>query len=514
MPQHAKLGAERKNVPSIPTHAAERPLVLALDLGSSSLRAIIFDRLGRELEETEGRVPTRWRRTPEGGVEADPDAVLGGAFEAIDRSLAAAGPLAQDLRAVGISTFWHNILGVGACGRPVTPLYSWADKRSAGAARTLRTRLDEEAVRQRTGCVFHPSYPAVRLFWLRGAAPDVFRTVRTWMSIGEYLALRCFGRAVCSVSVASGTGLFDQRRCAWDAELLEAVGINADNLAPLVDLDTPFVGLHPPFATRWPALAGIPWLPAAGDGALSNIGTGCVTSARAALAVGTSGALRVLRTGPVLLVPRALWNYRADRARVLSGGAVSNGGNVYRWLAELMAVGAPDEIERALRARPADGHGLVVLPFIAGERSPEWPLAARGAVVGMTLATEPLDLLQAGLEAVAYRFGRIWDELRGACPDVREIVASGGALLRSTAWMQIIADVLGHEVIASAEEEGSCRGAALVALEMLGDARAATVPAELGRLYVPDPARHARYRDARARQRFVEQALAPLQTET
>lgn len=514
MQQHAKLGTERKNVPTIPPRAAERPLVLALDLGSSSLRAIIFDRLGRELEGTEARVPTRWHRTPEGGVEADPDAVLEGAFQAIDHSLAAAGPFAQDLRAVGISTFWHNILGVGEDGRPATPLYSWADKRSAGAARTLRTRLDEEAVRQRTGCVFHPSYPAVRLFWLRGAAPDVFRMVRTWMSIGEYLALRCFGRTACGVSMASGTGLFDQRRCGWDDELMEALGIGTDTLAPLGDLDMPFVGLLPPYAGRWPALAGIPWLPAAGDGALSNIGTGCVTSARAALAIGTSGALRVLRTGPVPRVPRALWNYRADRARVLSGGAVSNGGNVYRWLAELMAVGAPEEIERALRARPADGHGLVVLPFIAGERSPEWPLAARGAVVGMTLATEPLDLLQAGLEAVAYRFGMIWDELRGAIPHVREIVASGGALLRSTAWMQIIADVLGHEVIASAEEEGSCRGAALVALEMLGDARAATFPAELGRVYVPDPARHARYRDARARQRFVEEALAPLQTET
>ncbi len=500
-------------MPSTPIRDAECPLVLALDLGSSSLRAIVFDRLGHELQDTEGRVPTQWRRTPEGGVEADPDALLEGACQAIDRALAAAGPSAQHVRAVGISTFWHNILGVGADGRPITPLYSWADKRSAGAARTLRTRLDEEAVRRRTGCVFHPSYPAVRLFWLREAAPGVFRTVRTWMSIGEYLALRCFGRTVCSVSMASGTGMFDQRRCAWDDELLEAVGITADRLAPLGDLDTLFVGLTPTYAARWPALAGIPWLPAAGDGALSNIGTGCVTSSRAALAVGTSGALRVLRTGSVPTVPRALWNYRADRARVLSGGAVSNGGNVYRWLADLMAVGAPEEIERALRARPADGHGLVVLPFIAGERSPEWPLAARGAIVGMTLATEPLDLLQASLEAVAYRFALMWDDLRGVIPDVGEIVASGGALLRSPVWLQIIADVLGHEVIASAEEEGSCRGAALVALEVLGAAQAATLPAELGQVYAPDLARHARYRDARARQRLVEEALTPLATE-
>jgi gluconokinase len=503
------LGAE--DVSSIPPREAEHPLVLALDLGSSSLRAIIFDRLGRELEGTEGRVSTEWRRTPEGGMETDPDPLLEGAFRAIDQACAAAGPAAAHLRAVGISTFWHNILGLGADGCPATPLYSWADERSARAALTLRTRLDEEAVRQRTGCVFHPSYPAVRLFWLRDAAPDVFRGVRTWMSIGEYLTLRCFGRTICSVSMASGTGLFDQRRCAWDDEIMEALGLRGDNLAPLGDLDAPLVGLAPAYAARWPILADIPWLPAAGDGALSNIGTGCVVPSRAALAIGTSGALRVLRAGPVPVVPRGLWNYRADRARVLSGGAVSNGGNVYRWLQGLTALGAPEEIEKALRGRPADGHGLVVLPFLAGERSPHWPLVARGAVVGLTLATDPCDLLQASLEAVAYRFAMIWDQVRDTFPAVREIVASGGALLRSPAWMQMFADVLGHELIASGEEEGSSRGAALVALEVLGAAEAATIQAPLGRVYSPDPARHARYRDARARQRRVEEALVPLQ---
>ena len=496
---------------SVPTRAAEPPCVLALDLGSSSLRAIVYDRRGRELQGTEGRTPSQWRRTPEGGVEADPNAFLEDAFVAIDRALAGAGPAAHDLRAVGISTFWHNIMGLGADGRPATPLYSWADKRSAGAAHTLRMCLDEEAVRQRTGCVFHPSYPAVRLFWLRASAPGVFRTVRTWLSMGEYLTLRCFGRTVCSISMASGTGLFDQRQCTWDAEVLETLGLGPDRLAPLADLDTPLVGLAPSYAARWPALARIPWLPAAGDGALSNLGTGCVMSSRAALAVGTSGALRVLRAGPVPAVPRALWNYRADRARVLTGGAVSNGGNVFQWLQERMALGASDEVERALRERPADGHGLVVLPFLAGERSPEWPLAVRGAVIGMTLATEPLDLLLASLEAVAYRFALIWDQLRSAIPEVREIVASGAGLLRSPAWMQIIADVLGHDLIASGEEEASSRGAALVALEVLGAVRADALPAALGPVYSPDPARHERYRDARARQRRIEEALAPLQ---
>jgi gluconokinase len=485
--------------------------VLALDLGSSSLRAIVYDARGREVAGTEGRTAWRWTLTPDGGVEGDPDVLLDGACVAIDRAIAGAGRSAQAVKAVGVSTFWHNIMGIDPGGRPTTPLFSWADERSAEAARRLRDRMDERAVHGRTGCRFHPSYPAARLLWLREARPDAWRATRTWMSIGEYLALRCFGRAVCSVSMASGSGLLDQERCDWDAEVLEAIGLTADRLPPIVDLGDPLVGLAPVYAARWPSLQQVPWLPAAGDGALSNLGTGCVGPSRAALAVGTSGALRVLGRAAPAGLPPGLWHYRLDRTRRLVGGAVSNGGSLFRWMLERFALEGPEAVERGLKLRKPDGHGLVVLPFLAGERSPGWPLRARGAVVGMTLATDPLDLLQAGLEAVAQRFALIWDEVREAVPGIREIVASGGALLRSPAWMQIVADVLGHEVVASAEAEGSSRGAALLALELLGAVRAEDVPAPLGVVFSPDPDRHARYRAARAKHLAVEAALGPLQ---
>jgi gluconokinase len=487
------------------------PVVLALDLGSSSARAIVYDARGREVEGTEGRSPWRWTATPDGGVEGDPDLLLDGAFAAVDAALATGGRLAPQIAAVGVSTFWHNIMGVTANGRPTTPLYSWADERSAAAAQSLRDRLDERAVRRRTGCVFHPSYPAARLLWLRAARPEAWRATMTLMSIGEYMTLRCFGRTVCSVSMASGTGMFDQERCEWDAEVLAAVGVRPDRLAPVADLDSPFAGLAPAFAARWPVLARRPWLPAAGDGALSNLGTGCVGPERAALVVGTSGALRMLRRVGPSEPPEGLWHYRLDRERLLTGGAVSNGGNVFRWVRDQFALGSPDEVEQALRSRRPDGHGLIVLPFLAGERSPRWPLNARGAVVGLTLTTDPLDLLQAALEAVALRFGLLWELLRAAAPEATEIVASGGALLHSPAWLQIIADVLGHEIIASAEAEGSSRGAALLALELAGMGRAEDSTVPLGIRYRPDPERHARYREARARHVRVEAALEPLQ---
>ena len=485
--------------------------MLALDLGSGSLRAIVYDRLGREVAGTEGRAPTEWTRTPDGGVEADADALVAGTCRAIDQALTGAGAVGADIRAVGISTFWHSLLGVDATGRPATPLYSWADGRSRSAIPVLRERLDEEAARRRTGCVFHTSYLPARLVWLRATRPDVFRAAHTWLGIGEYLALRLFGRAVCSVSMASGTGMLDLRRCEWDGEVVAAVELSPERLSPLGDLDAPLRGLLTEYAARWPPLAEIPWLPAAGDGALSNAGTGCAGRARAALSLGTSGALRVLWSGDVPDVPRALWVYRADRRRVLTGGAVSNAGSVYRWLREHLALGDPTALDAALRERAPDAHGLAVLPFLSGERSPFWPEASRGAIVGMTLATQPVDLVQAGLESVAYRLALVWDALQGAVPEAGEIVASGGALAHLPAWLQIIADVFGREIVRSAEDEGSSRGAALLALEALGAARIEEMPVPRASTIRPDPSRRARYQAARARHARLERALAPVE---
>jgi gluconokinase len=507
-------------VSTVGVREAERPLVLALDLGSGSLRAIVYDRLGREVAGTEGRTPTSWLRTPDGGVEADADALVAGTGAAIDAALAGAGAAASEIRAVGISTFWHNLLGLDARGRPVTPLYSWADGRSASAVAALRGRLDEEAVRRRTGCVFHPSYLPARLLWLRTVRPEAFTAARAWMSIGEYLGLRLFGRAVCSISMASGTGMLDLRTCEWDRAVVAAAEVSPDRLSPLVDLDEPLSGLRGEFASRWPPLARVPWLPAAGDGALGNIGTGCTGRGRTALSLGTSGAVRVMWSGDVPEVPRALWVYRAGRRRVLTGGAVTNGGEVYRWLREQFALGDPAHLDAALRERAPDSHGLVILPFLSGERSPFWPVASRGAIVGMTLATQPLDLAQAALEAVAYRLALIWDALgtvraagtpAGSASDAGEIVASGGAIAHLPVWLQIIADVVGREIVRSAEDEGSSRGAALLALEALGVLRVEEMPVPRAGVVRPDPSRHGRYQDARGRQARVERALGPLQ---
>ena len=147
---------------------------------------------------------------------------------------------------------------------------------------------------------------------------------------------------------------------------------------------------------------------------------------------------------------------------------------------------------------PPGGHGLTALPFLAGERSPGWRADARATVSGLTLATEPLDLVAALLESVALRLSIVHERLAPLAAPDHVVVASGGALLRSRAWTRMLADAFGRPVTLSHEAEASSRGAALRVLEALG---APTPPAAaLGAGVAPDPGRHAALREARERQ--------------
>ncbi|MEW5975020.1 MAG: gluconokinase [Acidobacteriota bacterium] len=483
--------------------------VLSIDVGSSSVRAIVYDAEANPVKGLAAHRSYEFNTTADGGVEVDASFLTNLVFECLDQVAARLKDRGIRPAGVAISTFWHNLLGIDAGHHPVTPIYSWADTRSLLAAQELKERLDERQVHSRTGCVFHTSYLPAKILWLQKSRPELVSRVVRWVSVGEFLETRLFGAAVCSFSMASGTGLFDQNRCDWDRELLGVLQLETEQLSPLADFNTPQTELLPEFAERWPALHRSSWFPALGDGACSNLGCGCHSQDRAALMVGTSGAMRVLWRTDSVTIPWGLWCYHLDRSRFLIGGALSNGGLLFDWLLETLRLeGAVADLEDRLAGMKPDAHGLTILPFLAGERSPQWKAHARAAIVGLSLHSTPWDILRAALESVAYRFANIAGLLNPAVPDLHEVIASGGALLRAPLWIQIMADVLGRPVIASEVPEASSRGAALMALEALGIVSdGATLPAPTGQIYHPDEERHARYQEGITRQQKLYQLL-------
>lgn len=486
---------------SIPTLAhAETPLVLALDLGTSSTRARLYDARGRAVAGVGAQTAYELRLTQAGAAEDDPAEAVARAARCVDAVLEQLGPAAARIGAVAVDTLASTCLALDARGQPLTPLLTYADTRGAEEARALQRQLDEPVVHDRTGCLLRSSYWPAQLAWQRRAQPALWRAAAHWVTLGDYLE-RCLfgGPGRVSHSAASWTGLLDRRRLVWDAPLMDGLGLRPGQLSPLVEAETPRTGLAAPFAARWPALAHVPWFPAVGDGAAANLGSGCTGPDRVALTLGTTGALRVVQA-QVEAVPAGLWCYRVDRQQALVGGATSEGGNVYTWLRQTVKLGDPAEVEAAVAAFPADGHGLTVLPFLAGERSPGWAGDIPATLHGLTLATPPIAILRASLEAVAYRFALIQARL-GLGGQARRLIASGSALQRSPAWAQIFADVLGQPVALSAEPEATSRGAALLALRALGALPSLdAAPAALGPEYLPDPARQARYQAAIERQ--------------
>jgi len=477
-------------------------MILALDVGTSSARAGAYDESGRPVDDVFHQVPCEPTVGRDGTAEHDPERLLDAIAACLD-AVCARVP-ARALDAVGVTTFWHGLLGFDHAGRPVTPIYMWGDTRSAADVAHLRATLDEAAWHARTGCHLHTSYWPAKLRWLARERAASIRHVARWGSVGELLELALFGAAGTSVSMASGTGLFDQERIGWDREALAVAGVGEDRLFPLVDRRDARAGLGRAWAARWPALRDVPWFPAVGDGAASNVGSDCTDPARIALNVGTSAALRILTDVPPAPT-RGLWRYRVDRRTSVIGGALSEGGNVHAWCRDVLRLADEDTTEAALAALDADDHGLTVLPFFAGERAPGWHGDRRGVLAGLTLDATPLAILHATLEAVALRLVRVYELLRPHATRDHVVVGSGGALRASAAWARIIANALGHSLLVSAEEEATSRGAALLALDALGrrPLRAST-PTPSGTTFDPDAARHARYREALARQRALE----------
>ena len=482
---------------------SESARILAVDVGSSSVRAELYDASGTREEGTETKLDYALEYTPEGGVAVDADELLDLIVRAIDGTLQRAGE--ASISGVAASTFWHSVLGLDREGRPTTPVLYWADRRGAGAARELRGGFDEAAVHRRTGCVLHSSYWPAKLLWLSRERTGDFERTERWVSPADYFYERFFGRTHVGTSMASATGLFDQNLRRWDGEVIEALPVEQTQLSPISD--EPLRGLQDEWARRWPALLDVPWFPAAGDGACSNVGSGCTRSDRLALMVGTSGAMRVLWKADSVEIPDGPWCYRADDKRFVMGGALSDGGNLVAWLRETLRLPEPEDTERLLAEMEPGAHGLTFLPLLAGERGPGWADEANGTVAGLSMSSTPVEILRAAMEAVALRFALIAEIIEEASPGEKEVIATGGGLLGSPTWTGIMADALGRPVTTSGIQEASSRGAALLALERLGELEIEEAKAPLGETFQPDPERHEIYLKALTRQRRLYEAV-------
>ncbi|MEP6961255.1 MAG: gluconokinase, partial [Acidobacteriota bacterium] len=465
-----------------------------------SVRALLFDESARQMEGYGTQVPYRIATTPDGGAEVDADELADLVLDCLSTLHNQVQSAGLTIAAVAGSAFWHSFLGVDAAGKPTLPILHLLDTRCVDYVNRVAD------THSRTGCMPHSSYWPAKLLWLAGNRADQMRSTVRWLSFPEYLFEKLFGRARASTSMISATGLWNQNAGDYDADTLAALPIRRDQLPDPSSFDQPETTLLPAFTREWPAFAGAQWFPALGDGACNNLGSGCIDRHRASLMVGTTGAMRIVVEAPSMEVPRGLWCYRVDSKRFVIGGALSNGGEVFAWAKRTLQI--PKEQEALLEAAVPGSHRLTVLPFFSGERTPYWRADLRAAITGLSFSTEPFDIMRASLEAVSLGFAEIYRLLAGQLGEESEIIASGGALLKSPGWTQMMADALARPLTACTEPETSCRGAALWAMERTGMIpNLAALPASTGGVFEPRAEHRAAYQQLRAEQQALYEKL-------
>ena len=476
-------------------------LVLAFDLGSSSVRSALFDDRGKMVAATLSQRRYAIRYTADGGAELSPQVLRRAAAGCVSETLRQRSRSASlrnvPLRAVSGCSFWHSLLGLDRQGVPVTPVFTWADSRSEPDAAQLRSEFTEREIQLRTGCMLRAPFWPATLRWLRRTDPAVFKKVVRWISPVVWISRELFGVGETSHSMASGTGLYDLASRTWDPALADACEVRGPQLGKITEA--------PPDMADGPrALRGAAIFPAIGDGAASNLGSGADRVGRVAINIGTSAAVRMVEPHGSASsdLPPGLFRYVIDEKRTLLGGAVSNAGNLRGWCLRVLSLTDEKAIENAISRRAAASDPLAVLPFLVTERAPTWPGSTRGVIAGLTQTTRAGDIFRAAITSTYYRLADILDELaRAARCDEPTVIVSGG-VLRSPASLALLADCVGRDIHVSQQMESSLRGAALHATAQLGGKIPET---PVGRLVRHNPELSELHRVRREQQRALEQ---------
>ncbi|MEW2384713.1 FGGY family carbohydrate kinase [Micromonospora sp. NPDC047707] len=441
--------------------------ILALDLGTSSVRGLVLDADARPLPGALARRRVTLTVGEDGTGTLDAVGYLACLVECLDE-LAAGGHL-RDVQLVAASAQWHSVLPLRTDGTPLGPVLAWLDTRPEpppGAAGPA----DVDAFHQRTGTWWHRCYWTVRLPWLRDRAAG---RIARFVGLAEYVFGALLDTAPMSMSQASGTGLLDLRTLDWDPEACALAGAHAGELPELAPAG--WRGrLRPEHARRWPQLAGVGWTAPVGDGAASNVGSGCVDPTRVAVTVGTSAAVRMIEALPAGAPPPRLspqlWRYRVDHDHVVTGAAYSSGGNLFAWANRELRLPAGPALDEALALVPVDGGSSANVRF-GGDRPPGVAPAGSGEVRGLSFGTTSVEILAGLMRGLCDLVVADLALLESRVDGPVEVVLGGGAVAASPWWRAAFGAALApRRVWHQRNPEIGATGAALVALGRVGDA--------------------------------------------
>ena len=475
---------------------------LGLDLGTSSAKAVVIDTAGQVLAQASAGYAVT--STMAGYAESDPaqwwTAVTACAREAV--TAAGARPAA-----IGLSGQMHGLVMTSADGAALRPALLWADSRATGSLRAYR-RLGSQAL-ARLANPLTPGMTGPMLMWITEHEPRIYQAARWALPPKDWIRARLTGEFHAEPSDASATLLYDLIGDRWDLEVVSALGLNPDLLAPLLPCaGAPAGHLTADAGTELGLPAGILVAAGAGDTAAAALGSGIAGHGDIQLTVGTGAQVIRPLVAPVSRADAGVNLYRsATPDGWYHMGATISAGISLNWVREIM--NASWEELYASVARPGQAHDPIFVPHLSGERTPYSDPALRGSWTSLSLADDRTSLLRSALEGTAFAIRDALDALLGEHRPARLRLAGGGTL--AAGWRQLLADVLGLPLYAVDVPAASGRGAALLGaiaagLLSLDDVQGPLAPpAHL--VVEPDPAMAAFHAERHARFRRIVSAL-------
>jgi glycerol kinase len=439
--------------------------ILALDQGTTSSRAILFDRQGQVVATAQQEYPQHFPQP--GWVEHDPLDIWTSQLACARQVLRETGITAAQVAGIGIANQRETTLVWDrATGQPIANAIVWQDRRTAEACDRLRAEGRAQLIQSRTGLELDAYFSATKLQWLLAHVPGALeRAGRGELAFGtvdSWLAFKLCGRHVTDVGNASRTMLFNIHTLRWDDELLDLFGVPASMLPEVVASSEVIGAADDEWFGRPIAISGI-----AGDQQAATFGQACHTKGMVKNTYGT-GCFMLMHAGdrpPVShnrLLSTVGWTVDG-RTDYLLEGSVFMGGATVQWLRDGLGVIRHSGDVEALALSVPDSGGVMLVPAFVGLGAPHWDPYARGTIVGMTRGTTSGHIARAAVEAIAYQSAELLAAMQkdAACP-VAEVRADGGAA-RNDMLMQFQADLLGVPVIRPRVTETTALGAAYLA---------------------------------------------------
>ncbi|HTX66850.1 MAG TPA: xylulokinase [Opitutaceae bacterium] len=436
-------------------------LFIGIDSGTQSTKAVVLDLEQRKVV-AEARAPHQLiSGLPVGHMEQHPqdwtaalDTVILAVLAQVDRTR---------VRALGVSGQQHGFVPLDGDGAVIRPAKLWCDTSTAAECELLTKKLGGlKAVIRRAGLPFLPGYTAPKILWLKRHEPQHFRRLRHVLLPHDYLNFHLTGAYFMEYGDASGSGLMDVRRRTWSREAMAAIDRNlADWLPALSDSHLPAGMLRPDLAAKYGLSQDVVISAGGGDNMMGAIGTGNVVPGVITASFGTSGTIYACAKKPVVDPQGEIAAFCSSTGTWLPLLCTMNVTTVteqmralFEWDHSLLDAGAAQA--------PAGADGLLLLPYLEGERTPNVP-AGSGVILGLNRTTfRPSHLARAAMEGVTMGMNYGLRRLAALGVKAKEIRLTGGGA-KSPVWRQLMADIFGVPVVAMVEDEGAALGAALQA---------------------------------------------------